>query len=397
MAKYLLPFLLVILLLAALLRQDFVLSLAYLLVGAFLASAWWSRKALAGVGFLREYPPRVFLGEAIPVRLKLENRSRLPVIWLQVREILPLQLVAVPPPAYQQIVTLPPRGKVQLDYCLEGRRRGYYQIGPIHLSSGDLLGISGELRNLGGSDPLIVYPKIIPLAKVELPSRSPFGALRNHQTIDEDPSRPRGKRDYRVGDSLRRVDWKATAATGRMQVKQFEPSIALETVIFLGMNAAEYRQKGRFYDPELAIVVAASLASWIIGKRQAAGLYTNGVDPLAPLGHPRPALPRRGRGQLMHILEILARLETGETEPLARLLQQALAHLPWGTTLIVIASRTDDELFGALFGARRSGLEVVLVMIGQVPNEREIRQRAETYHFPLFFIEEERDLDMWRL
>jgi hypothetical protein len=92
---------------------------------------------------------------------------------------------------------------------------------------------------------------------VRLPSRSPIGTLRHTQPIFEDPSRVRGKRDYTTGDSLRRVDWKATATTGRLQVKQFEPSIALETALFLNLNADEYLQRTRLDATELAIVIAA--------------------------------------------------------------------------------------------------------------------------------------------
>ena len=88
-----------------------------------------------------------------------------------------------------------------------------------------------------------------------------------------------GKRDYTAGDSLRRIDWKSTAAVGRLQTKLFEPSIALETVLFLNLNSEEYHYKFRYDASELAIVVAASLANWIIGQKQSVGLVVNGSDP----------------------------------------------------------------------------------------------------------------------
>ena len=105
------------------------------------------------------------------------------------------------------------------------------------LYSGDVFGLTGgETRRLQ-SDSLTVYPKIVPLTRVVLPTQSPMGTLRHHQPIFEDPSRIFGKREYVSGDSLRRVDWKSTASTGHLQVKLFEPSIALETVIFLDLPA----------------------------------------------------------------------------------------------------------------------------------------------------------------
>jgi uncharacterized protein (DUF58 family) len=118
MSDYLIPFLLVILFLAAFLRQDFLLTLVYLLLGAFVLSRWWSRKALASLTYTRLYRSRAFLGEEIPVHLEIKNSGWLPVVWLQVRENLPLELSApklASPGIFQQVVTLPPRGNAQFD------------------------------------------------------------------------------------------------------------------------------------------------------------------------------------------------------------------------------------------------------------------------------------------
>src|SRR3972149_2468824 len=68
------------------------------------------------------------------------------------------------------------------------------------------------------------------------PPQSPMGNLPPPQPIFEDPSRVIGKRDYVAGDSLQRVDWKATAVVGRLQVKQYQPSTARETLIVLSLT-----------------------------------------------------------------------------------------------------------------------------------------------------------------
>ena len=55
----------------------------------------------------------------------------------------------------------------------------------------------------------------------------------------------------------------STAVAGRLQVKLFEPSIALETAIFLDLDANVYSLRARYDISELAIVIAASLANWV--------------------------------------------------------------------------------------------------------------------------------------
>jgi uncharacterized protein (DUF58 family) len=380
--------------LAIFLREDIILTLVYFLVGTYALSRWWSRRALKTVEYSRTFQHRALLHEKVPVQLELINRYWLPVPWLQLTETLPLELMV--PNAYRSVTTLGPYGRQRFTYMLHADRRGYYPIGPLHLRSGDLIGLNEELDSEGSADRLIVYPKIVPFAKVRLPSHSPIGTLRHTQPIFEDPSRVRGKRDYMAGDSLRRVDWKATATLGRLQVKQFEPSIALETMICLNLNADEYEQRTRLDATELAIVIAASLANWIIGQRQPAGLIVNGADPIGTEEKPQALPPRKGRAHLMRILDVLARIRSIPTAPFVQLLQREAPHLSWGTTVILITGSMDDVLFDEIFRARRAGLNVVLILCGTVRNIVEIQHRAEHFDIPVQHFVRERDLDVWR-
>ncbi len=394
MSEYIFVFLIVLAIIAAILRADFVLILIYLLLGVYIAGRWWSQKALQNVLVSRTFNRRVFWGEKFQVVLGVFNHGRLPVVWLQLQESLPVALSSAG--SFQQVVSLGPGERLKFEYMLAGRKRGYYDIGPLRMVSGDIFGLTGENERLMQGEPVIVYPKIVALSKVNLLSRSPMGTLRHRQPIFEDPTRVLGKRDYVAGDSLRRVDWKATATTGRMQVKLFEPSIALETAIFLNLNTAEYTSRTRFDATELGIVVAASLANWISGLRQSVGLNTNGLDPLHQDTCAQPVPPRRGRSHLMRILDVLARIQAAETISFVELLHQQMVHLSWGTTLILITPLFDENLYDALFQAQRAGLNAVLVPCGPIAELSKIRQRADYFGFQFFHILNERDLDIWR-
>ena len=394
MAKYLLVILAFIALAAIWLRADFALSAIYLLAGTLLVGSWWSQRALGSVEVRRTYSERMFYGEKSLIRLEVRNRGRLPIVWLQLRESVPVQVRVGG--QFARVFNLGSRGMRQLEYAIEGRQRGYYELGPLDLRSGDLFGLAGEGHAIVGADFLTVYPKIIPLTGVDLLSHSPLGSLRHHQPLFEDPSRVRGKRDYISGDSERRIDWKASASTGRLQVKLLEPSISLETVIFLNLNSEEYDLHTRGYTSELAIIVAASLANWVIAQRQAAGLLVNGIDPGLDSGKASLIPARRGRAHLMRILDVLARIQMGATEPIDRVLAREIVNLPWGTTLVLITGRLDEAVFDSLFQARRQGLDVVLVPCGQLPGFNEARRRAEYFGFSFYPIQDERDLDVWR-
>ncbi len=426
-------FLLILLVLAALLQEDFVFTLLYLFIGVYFLGSIWSRRTLSAVVYQRNFPRRAFFGDDVPVRVEVHNRSMLPVIWLRIQESVPVDLSIQK--NLKQVISLGPLGKKEFEYTLRARKRGYYRVGPLFISSGDLLGFSREQQREGIPDSLIIYPRIEMLTHLKLPSRSPMGTLRHTQPIFEDPTRIKSKRDYVAGDSLRRVDWKATASTGRMQVKQFEPSIALETMVFLNLNNDEYDMRSRIDSTELAIVVAASICNWVVSKKQSAGLCTNGVDPLItgdpyskapiaseqlsreaisretitmrdaasaqvqkgmPLTLAEPVPPRKGQAHLMRMLEVLARIQAASTIPLAELIRRDYLGLPWGTTLIVITGQIDEALFDQLFQVRRAGMSVVLVLVGPVPGAQEVQKRAAAFHFPLYLIRYDKDIDIWR-
>ena len=390
-------FFLVLLLLALaaiILRQDFVLTLVYFFAAAYAAGRGWSRRALNAIQFQRTYPHRVFLHEQIPVQLDLINTGWLPVIWAQLMDSLPVELIV--PNSFRRVIALGPYGRARLDYTLRAARRGCYAIGPLYLRSGDLFGLSADAENAGQPDRLIVYPRIIPLTRVPLPSRSPHGALRTTQPIFEDPARVRGKRDYAAGDSFRRIDWKTSAAAGRLQVKILEPSIALETLIVLNLNTDEYDYRTRSDATELAVVTAASLANWLVGQRESIGLAANGADPLNE-DRPLPVLyPRKGRAHLMNVLDVLARARAARVGPLIDVLRRETPRLSWGTTLVLITGSADEAAFDAIFRARRAGLNVVLILVGLVMDAEAIRDRARHFGVPLFEFLRERDLDVWR-
>ncbi len=373
---------------------SFVFIVFYLLAGVFLLGRLWSRKSLAALEARRVFNQNAFLGEDLSVQLEIHNRSLLPVVWLVLQESLPPELSA--PGTVRRVISLHPRQKFSLAYPLKGRRRGYYPLGPLHMNTGDLLGFEPDQQRILPTDYLTVFPKIIQLSRVSLPSHSPMGTLRHTQPLYEDPTRVLGKRDYVTGDSLRRVDWKATASTNRLQVKIFEPSISLEAAIFLNLNWDEYPMRNRYDVAELAITVAASLANWLITRRQSAGLYTNGGDPMENGAPSLPLPPRRGRAQLMHILQTLGRVQFTATFPLVQLIQNQSIHLAWGSSLLVISPQVEDALFDQLFEARRSGLSPVIILCGQTGTTRETRQKALSFGFPAYLINSESDLDIWR-
>lgn len=397
-----LPYLLgALLLIALLLRLDFVFYVIYVVGGIWLLARWATPRSMAALAVRRSFVDHAFLGETIPVALELHNRTRLPMPWLRANETLPLELASTA--QISRIFALRPREQVTLDYSLRCLRRGYYPVGPLRLTSGDLFGFANVQNRNEAVQFITVYPRIIPLAGLALPSRLPFGTLASPQRMFEDPARLRGVREYQAGDSQRRINWKASAHSDTLLVKQFSPAISLESVLLLNLHADEYERQRRFSASEWAIVVAASVATYLEGRRQAVGLAVHGVVSLAAnaseslnhaLRQPMIVPPRPGRPHLMKVLELLARAELIEaSEPFVTWAQRTAAPLPWGATVIAVTPSGDELTCQGLHGLVRAGLNVVMLVVEPYNRFELVQQRARRLGLQALLAASEDDLN----
>lgn len=412
-----LPVLIILLFaIAFLFRVDFIFYVAYVCLGIYGWSLWTSGRALKKIQVSRRYDDRSFPGQPVPVRLTIRNQSRLPLPWLRIHEGLPLELRPVEP--VDQALALAGHETIQLSYTVRPFKRGYYRLGPATMWAGDQFGF-WEQTARARPNYLTVYPHIWPLARLGLPSRLPFGTLRSRQRLFEDPARPLGVRDFRSGDSLRQINWKASARYSQraLQVKTFEPAISLETAILLNLNAADYAYD-RYHGPEWAVEVAASLAAHLVDQRQAVGLMTNGSDPLAGDGDPEfdevsgrltlgseaqgapnvpaPIPPRPGRSHLMKLLELLARVEAGASAEFNAWAPRVTVNLSWGVTLLAVTPNGDETTSQAMHRLARAGYNPVLIVTAPLAGFDQVRERARRLGFAAFRVTEPDELRGWQ-
>jgi uncharacterized protein (DUF58 family) len=185
----------------------------------------------------------------------------------------------------------------------------------------------------------------------------------------EDPLRTTGVRDYRPGDSPRRLHWKATArAPGQtLQVKLFEPTTVHRVHVLLNVSTSDQNWSWQGYDPdalEAAITTAASVASWAVERDLPVGLAAN-----ANLFHssaPVRVAPSRDPRQLMHIFEGLARLVPMGSMPPESLVSLESRGLAYGTTVVMVTAVVSHALIAQLQRLKRRGHRPVLLLITSV-------------------------------
>ena len=337
----------------------------------------WSRLSLVGVHcqrFLNEQ--RAFPGENIELRLRLANRKLLPLPWVQVDDEIPDQLAPIdtslPPGSRPGFSLLSHAGAllwytgINWRYHLRCQKRGYYTLGPIKVTSGDIFGLYPRSTTQPLTDHVIVYPRLFSIAQLGIPSLYPLGETRAERRIFEDHTRTIGVRDYSPHDSLRHIHWKASARHQKLQVKVFEPTTTLKVALFLAVDS--FQGDGVSDDDfELGISAAASIANYAIEQDSQVGLFVN--SRLRDSGQPIRIPPGGGLHQLINILEALAKVVSVSSSSFEGFFQEGWGSLPWGTTLILVIARPSAALPELLTSLREAGYKSVVIQIGEPEGE----------------------------
>ena len=333
------------------------------------------------------------VGQVVPVRLEVANAGRWPIGWVLVEDLLPadtlvhsrLRLTG------ERLLLCGLRGgeKRSLYYQVQCQRRGYYQLGPSIVETGDWFGL--ERRFAEGAEPdfLLVYPEVLTVEGYDIASRRPMGEVRLTHRLFEDPTRIAGVRAYQAGDPMNRIHWRATARTGQLHSKVYEASTVAGAAILLDFHHAGYDPRHEPVRSELAVTAAASLANCLFQLGQQVGLLTNGRDAAdrvridgwardwrtrdsarasvsmaAESDRRRPLVlpPLPGPERFREILETLARVELSDGLEFAAFLGEVESRLPRDATAIAILARVPESAAIALAGLKRRGFAVAVLV-----------------------------------
>jgi len=201
--------------------------LACLLAGI-LISGLLSRVVLSGVDVRLELPEHIFAQRTVLAIAELENTKQIvPSFSLSlVSEAAPQAQENAPSGPVPQILDrpvyfahIPHRQTVRQNVELTFPRRGIYRQDVLGLRTKFPFGFLQKTRRVNSAMEVVVYPRIQPTEEFYEVLPLVSGELESYQ-------RGRGNdlyaiRDYQFNDSARHVDWKASARTGALQVKEF--------------------------------------------------------------------------------------------------------------------------------------------------------------------------------
>lgn len=344
-------------------------GLVLILMGA--VGHYWSRHLFDRVTFTHTPSQRrAFIDEPITLDLELSNQKILPLPWYEWRlalvELWSVEgerLAEASAPGTNWLVRRGALGWYQKNawqVTMKVPVRGYHQIGPAHVKSADLLGIFPTRHEFDDPQHVTVFPRVFKMEDLGFPADRPFGERKGRNPIYEDPLRIAGIREYRPGDPLKRIDWKATARSGELQARVYEASATQQLYMMVNIDTLEHAWEGYLRDDlERTVSTAASVAVWAAEARFAVGLLANGSFPEAD--RPIRIAPSRSPSQLTHLLEALAVIQPLTMGDLSFAIRRESGKMPLGSTIVVIASLIPDSLAAVILRLADEGHQVFVI------------------------------------
>ena len=370
--------------------RDLLFNTLYLITIVLAASFAWSWLNINRVGLSRyTRARRSQVGRLAEEQFEVVNRSRLPKLWLEIRDH----------------STLPGHHPSRVVASLGGRkthawyvrtpcyRRGRYLLGPLTVRSGDPLGIFELSRTLPQTNTILVYPATVDVHGFRLPEGQMPGGEAARTRTHYLTTNVSTVRDYAPGDSFNRIHWRSTARKGQLIVKEFELDPTSDVWILLDLEAVWHAalpwqapdeqdrpavlwserlsvlsdglsvlsERSTRFDLipatiEYAVTAAASLARRYLMERRAVGL-------IAYPGHREIIQPDRGERQLNKILETLAVLQPTGSLAFDRFLAAESSFLGRTSTVIAITPSTDRAWVTGMREIGRRGARGTAILV----------------------------------
>ncbi|MBI4885168.1 MAG: DUF58 domain-containing protein [Actinobacteria bacterium] len=223
-------------------------------------------------------PATVGVGEASRVDIQVTNNSsvRAPrlALWEPVGHKGGAPMLLAPLGAGQA---------VSAAYRVPTAHRGVVRVGPLRAERSDPLGLASRSNWLAGAGEVLVVPQQL---RLDFPTASSAGRLGEHlrmKSFGQTGSEFHSQREYVAGDDLRLINWKSSARSTTLIVRETALEGVQQCTVALDTLADAYDHDG--FERAVcaaASVVAAASAAGIAGRLVAPGLDLRGPD-VAPM------------------------------------------------------------------------------------------------------------------
>ncbi|MFX1360614.1 MAG: DUF58 domain-containing protein [Promethearchaeota archaeon] len=220
---------------------------------------------------------KVFKDDFVHVKVVVENTGKSSFDFLEIRDYYNPELFRLVLGENFISTRIGPKGLIKFSYVLEPKVRGEYPLGPLSITVKDRLGFNSEERIVPESvSDILVYPPYEDIKKIEI-----LGSKRSLQ-LNYGLQRSKqkglgsefyGMRKYVFGDQFRLIDWKASARSQQLIVKEYESERDITVMIIVDSSnsmAGGAIENTKF---EYAIRACMLLTKVALTRRDSVGVF----------------------------------------------------------------------------------------------------------------------------
>jgi uncharacterized protein (DUF58 family) len=322
--------------------------LLFSLIGSAMLSLWGS----SGLAFARTLPGgRAEMGETLEERLRLENRSWLPKLWVQVTDgsTLPHHLAGY-------VASIGGHKRIDWRVRTVCSRRGRFFLGPVTATTGDPLGLFTRTIPLASQRELLVMPQVLHIARFEMFPGAMPGRGRGSQRSLQTTTNVVTVRQYLPGDALSRIHWPTSVRLSQLMVKEFDLDPTIDVWVVLDLDDTVQAGAGDESTEEYGVTIAATLANYFLREDLSLGLIVND-------GHDSTLALDRGARQLDRSLETLAVTHAGPTPGLSEVLTLHETKFMRNSVIVVVTASPDGDWAIGLKQLERRGVKGSVVAL----------------------------------
>ncbi|MFC4766899.1 DUF58 domain-containing protein [Effusibacillus consociatus] len=327
-------------------------------------------------------------GSTLEVDLDIRSKSRWPLAWLVVEDLIPHKLV-IRGTANRRMFFPGFDKRIRMKYTIPDLQRGKYSMRDTILRTGDIFGFYRKEIVHRRDEKITVYPRIVPIRYWHTVNQFNTGMSFAQNRIAEDTTNVLGVRDYAPGDRLSRIHWRATARTGALKSKEFELHVTNELMFFFNRSRQDYGAGG---GPifEMAVTTTASLIRYGMEKKYSVGLVSCGQEKMI--------LPvSRSQEHFIKILEHLTLVQPDLDLSFKEIVLREISYLSRGSTIVMITPMLNEEIVKlvSLLEYRKIKTEFFLLKSSAsiTPEERQQIAKLAIFGVHVYFVASEQELD----
>jgi uncharacterized protein (DUF58 family) len=238
-----------------------------------------------------------------------------------------------------RIVRVPAKGWVEVPYALRTTQRGLFELGPLVGRQVSPLGFWWRTVRMRDSHSVRVYPNFRAVARYALlatSNRTSQLGIRRRRRRGEGTEFHQ-LREYRVGDSLRQIDWRATSRIRKVISREYRDERDQQIVFLLDCGRRMHAQDGELNHLDHALDAVLLLAYVALRQGDAVGLMTFG-------GHERRLPPRKGNSYLNALLNTVFDLSTTTAvSDTSAAVEEAVKMLRRRTLIVLVTNMRDER------------------------------------------------------